>query len=457
MRLSSAAPCAGLFLLLCLLASCADDEPISEATAPIVGACDYESPFTQLPECREYVGSLWKEDGVREACDTLSGTLEVGGRCAIEQLLGRCAIDTDTEAGIVIFAYGDEAGDCAGQQMGCETFGGGTWEPEPMCGGTMPGGGGSGNVFIQPTLVCSDPLAGEPEGASVDGQVCTWQAISGATEAGRRFVDYASCDVVRTQRPYYTAPPAEASGEDPRLADADYAAELAWVRSQIEATACVCCHGDDAPNGASNWSIDAPGNWMNTFRDSGLALGASWVDSVALGAYPAEENNGFDRSVSGFPSTDPQRMRDFFIAELAHRGLTEADFVDAPPFGGPIYDQLQYTPAACESGEGVRSDGQVVWEGGPARYVYVLEARADNPTVPPNLDLPDGTIWRLDVPHTGMPVDSGEVYFGDLPNDEVIQRFPASGAPASLEPGTDYYLYVTVDVGIPITRCVFTF
>jgi hypothetical protein len=30
------------------------------------------------------------------------------------------------------------------------------------------------------------------------------------------------------------------------------------------------------------------------------------------------------------------------------------------------------------------------------------------------------------------------------------------GAPAALAPGQTYYLYVLADIGIPLTRCLFT-
>jgi hypothetical protein len=291
-----------------------------------------------------------------------------------------------------------------------------------------------------------------------DGQVCTWQSISASTEEGRSFFDYGDCEVVYSQRPYYSVPPNSLVEEpDPRLDDPEYAAELDWVRSQIEASACVCCHSDTAPNGPANWYVEAPNNWINSFFDSGLALGAGWVDSTSFGAYPPEDNNGFDRINSGIPSTDPERMVAFFVNELAHRGKSEADFADTPAFGGPLYDQLVYEPSACENGEGVMADGSVVWTGGPARYVYVLESGSANPTVPPNLDLPAGTLWRVDVPWDGgEPVNSGEVEYGLLPAG-LSQTFPTDGGPQGLVPGQEYYLYVTKDVGIPITRCLFTY
>lgn len=110
---------------------------------------------------------------------------------------------------------------------------------------------------------------------------------------------------------------------------------------------------------------------------------------------------------------------------------------------------------ACENGEGVGADGTLTWRGGKARYVYVLEADATSPTVPPNLDLPEGTLWRIDVPVDGTPVSSGAVRYGVVPTG-LSQRFPASGQPDALRSGRTYYLYVLADIIIPITRCLFT-
>src|SRR5262245_21186689 len=53
-------------------------------------------------------------------------------------------------------------------------------------------------TFIPPFEDCREPLAGEAPG-SADGRVCAKVAISGCTEPGGYFPDYASCDVVRTQ------------------------------------------------------------------------------------------------------------------------------------------------------------------------------------------------------------------------------------------------------------------
>lgn len=410
--------------------------------------CEYTNPFSQGPECRTYFGE-WDDQTAGADCDEQMGEL-VEGSCAEEQVLGLCNVEAE-QGEVVLSLYGT-ADACGFAKLGCETFVGGMWAPNAACDDSQPAP--QSNVFIPPELICTEPLDGEPVGDGPNGEVCTWQLISGATEEGRRFQDYASCDVVRTQRPYAPYPrPDDAERADERLNDPTYKAELDWVKSQIEATACVCCHATSlTPNGASNWDIEQPGNFMNGFYDSGLALGANWVNSEALGAFPADENNGFDREISGIPSTDPQRMRDFFIAELQFRGLSEADFVDADPFGGPLYDQIYYEPSACPDGVGIDESGGVHWEAAPARYIYILEEGSLSPTVPPNLDTPDGTIWRIDVAPEDDPLDSGSVTFGEVP-EGATQVVPAEGVP-TLGTGT-YYLFVAADVGIPVQRCLF--
>jgi hypothetical protein len=37
------------------------------------------------------------------------------------------------------------------------------------------------------------------------------------------------------------------------------------------------------------------------------------------------------------------------------------------------------------------------------------------------------------------------------------QAFPSNGAPAPLEAGKTYYLYVLADIAQPITRCTFVY
>lgn len=353
---------------------------------------------------------------------------------------------------------------CASAKRGCELFGGGLFDAAPACGGLAdePSSGGGLPTFQQPTQVCVPPREGEAPGQSDGGLVCTWQMISGATEEGRRFEDYASCDVVRTQRPYYAAPTEDgALRDDPRLNDAAYVTELSWVKQQVEATACVCCHSTRAPRGTSNWYVDQPGNFLNGFHGRGLAMGAGWINTVGFGAYAAQQNNGFHRADPAHPqrgifvTTDPARMEAFFRAEAQARGLKAEDFANEKYAAGPLDTQREYVPDACERGEGVDANGTVTWAGGDARYVYVLEAGSDNPTVPPNLDLPEGTLWRIDVPFTGAPVASGAVTYGTVPAG-FAQKYPQEGAPTPLVKGRQYYLYALQDIIVPVTRCLFT-
>lgn len=453
---------------------CADAPTPQGIVVPaVLASCTYTNPFSMRGECKDYVGASWTMTTATTDCERTNGTLQPAVACEVPAALGRCMIRGAMPDATRITFPGSDASQCAITQTGCTVFARGEFVPAGVCAAGGNGGvtGDAGatdaatttdastsaaGVFLPPTQTCRAPRAGEPAGNSPGGQVCTWNAISASTEEGRRYDDYASCEHVRTQRPYYPVPPATPPATpDTRMQDATYVAELNWVRGQVESSACVCCHSQrTAPSGPSNWYVEAPGNWMNSFDASGLALGAGWIDSTSFGAYPAAQNNGFSRTLSGFPSTDPARMRNFFERELMHRGFTRADFESTEPFGGPIYRQSVYQPTACAEGRGVDADGTVRWGGGPARYVYVLDAGSANPGVPPNLDLPRGTRWRVDVAPTSSPVASGIMY-GRVPNG-ATQRFPETGAPAPLQPGAMYYLYVLLDVGVPITRCLFT-
>ncbi len=312
-------------------------------------------------------------------------------------------------------------------------------------------------VFIPPWLSCQPPKEGEPPGQGPNGQVCTHVMISGCTEAGRKFTDYASCDVVMTQRPFWSVPPAgETAPDDPRLQDQAYLDELAWVTSQVEASACVCCH-DSRVLGkqAGEWDIRQGPLWLDSLSDTGLALFTGLADSSVLGAYPAADNNGFGRDVTGLPSTDSARMQKFMLAELARRGLTEDWARAVPPFGGPIYSNQVAEPTACAAGEGVSPDGEIVWNGPAARYVFVLRGDSANPGVPPNLDFPDGLLFRLDVLANEPALASG-VPYGTTPAGS-FQSFPEAARAPALERGTSYHLYVLKDMGLPVANCLFTF
>ncbi len=191
-------------------------------------------------------------------------------------------------------------------------------------------------------------------------------------------------------------------------------------------------------------------------------MGAGWIDTVGFGAFPPEQNNGFTRATPENPghtifvTTDDARMKRIFERELAHRGVSRAEFAGQTYGAGPLDAQRFYVPTACDAGQGVAADGTLTWVGGKARYLYVLDQNSTSPGVPPNLDTPLGTQWRLDVPWLdGTPVESGTVKYGVVP-EGLRQRAPLTGAPAPLVSGQQYYLYVLQDIAIPVRRCLFT-
>jgi hypothetical protein len=438
------------------------DTSSSTGSQASFGHCTYTNKFSKMEECREYQGSAWTEADVADDCKAQDGKLS-DGACVYDKTLGTCVLGKDPEKTTLVIEPGDDATKCSALKIGCETFGGGKFEPAGPCTSDMTPSDPNATVFQPPEHICKDPVAGEPAGQSAGGKVCTWDMISGCTEPGRKFVDYASCGPVYTQRPYYPkAPPDPPKDPDPRLQDPKYVAELDWVKQQVEACACVCCHQSSvAPKGTGVWDIDAKGNWMDTFTPYGLAFAGGFMPSWPLGAYAPEDNNGFQRDTpdspsTGMPSTDPARMAAFFKAELEHRGDSPDNYKAYDPQPEFFYDQATYQPAACDPGVGVAADGTVTWKGGSARYIYVLENGSKNPGVPPNLDRPAGTVWRLDVNWKKPALASGKVTFGKVA-DGAAQAIPADGSAPSLTANKTYYLYVLADVGVPITRCLFDY
>jgi hypothetical protein len=433
------------------------------APIPVTASCAYANPFSGAAECKEYTGPGWTAETAATDCEAPllsapAGTLTLAAPCARDNVLGTCAIATDPQLATTLVFLGTEASACAGNEVGC-SFAGGTLTPAGVCaGGTEPNEPPPtpGGVFVPFEQVCKPARAGEAAGASEGGEVCTWQGISGCTEEGRKYADYGACGPVLSQRPYWPGRPAGSAGDnDPRLSDAAWKTEYDWATAQVEACACVCCHSDKhAPAaGPSGWFVEDGPIWTEGLDDDGLAVLAGWVDSTAFGAFNPDDNNGFSRDVTGIPTTDVPRMQRFLEGELGRRGLTRDSFAATQPFGGPLYAQLQYTPSACGAGEGLDAEGRLVWTGGGARYLYVLEPDASAPGVPPNLDLPEGTLWRLDVAPTDSPLASG-VTPGVVPTG-ARQAFPKTGAPAPLVSGQTYYLYALRDIYQPLSRCLF--
>ncbi|MDG1959140.1 MAG: proteinase inhibitor [Candidatus Binatia bacterium] len=439
--------------------------PEPEPTTPplaSVGSCDYRNPFSGLFECKHYSGEGWTEDGAQGDCVGgplgSPGEFHAGIACAVEPSLGSCPVEADESLDFVIEIGGDQGRDCAASAQACTGFMGGTFYASQNCYGydlpPMSSGGGEATIFQWPTRSCVPAHDGEPEGAT-DGEVCTWNLISGSTEEGRLYVDYGDCDVIYTNRPYYPLGPwANPPESDSRYDDDEWIEEADWVQAQVRSSACVCCHSEDAPQGPARWSVDAGPLWTDTMSDEAIALFAGITDSSVLGAFPPEQNNGFDRINSAIPSTHPDRMKAFFLGELDRRDVMQEFLDQLPDVGGPLILQRDFVPEACGEEEGIDANGRFIWKGGAARYLWILEEGSENPGLPPNLDIPEGTIWRIDVAWDQEPFEAGVAY-GELPG-AAFKSFPEGQDPAALTPGSAYYLYVLRDIAIPLARCVFT-
>ena len=73
-------------------------------------------------------------------------------------------------------------------------------------------------------------------------------------------------------------------------------------------------------------------------------------------------------------------------------------------------------------------DGTLLWNGGAARQIYILEEGAQTPGFPPNLHLPEGTVWALFVdPATGSPIEPGTLTPGEIP-EGTFQAGPMTAA-----------------------------
>ena len=432
-----------------------------------VGSCSYDNIFSGLSECKEYTGSDWTAATAQTDCQAGGGSAPPDGTwaaktaCAVDPTLGSCPVIPPDGPEFVIEIGGSDLRDCVASAHACTAFLRGTFiASEDNCPGysqspqaPMSDDTEGATVFQWPTQTCVPALEGEPEGAT-DGEVCTWNLISASTEEGRSYVDYGDCDIVYTNRPYYPLPPwEEPPAEDPRYEDEAWLEESNWVASQVRSSACSCCHSDAATLGSARWSIDLGPGWVDTMSEEGLALFAGHTDSSTLGAFDPEDNNGFDRLNSAMPTTDVERMLAFFQGELEHRSVTDAYLESLPDIGGPLILQRDYVPGTCGEGEGLDDDGNLIWNGGEARYLYVLSADAANPGLPPNLHLPEGTLWHAYVLHDVDPFPSG-VDYGVLPVG-ALQRHPESGDPEALVSGQEYYLYVLRDVVLPLARCLF--
>lgn len=429
------------------------------AAGGYLASCTYVNGFSMTDECREYRDGTWNSAAAASDCAALPfglmGALSEGSACDLANEIGRCDVGDFDTTGYQIVSGGD-AGDCDGARTGCETFARGTFQANAAaCASCNTPAPTAGQPFVPMTVDCRDALDREPAGLT-DGKVCTPTIISGSTEPGRRYADYASCDAVRTQRPYVAIPvPRATPADDPRLDDTDYMAELAWLKAESEASACACCHtASDTPSGPSLWDTEAEPIWTDTLSDEGIAMLAGLTDSTYFGFLPSEDNNGFDRATTGLPTTDQPRLVAFLTAELERRGVSVQAARELAPFGPFFRAAVEFEPEACDPGVGIDSEGLIRWAGGGARYLHVLEADSLAPGAPPNWDKPEGTLWAIRVPPEADPMACGMEY-GSIAGT-TVQDIPGEGPPPALESGTRYFLYVQTDILQPITRCLFT-
>ncbi len=164
-------------VLLSVLVACQEKE-IPQVPEKVVGHCLYTNKFSDLQECRDYVGE-WTEQEAVEDCKDQGSTVELGSACNMEERLGYCFLEGGDEKWSRITFPGVDAQTCGTMQRGCELFGGGVFDPSPVCGGKVVDMGDTGlPTFQQPVLTCVDPKQGEPPGMSEGGKVCTWEMIS---------------------------------------------------------------------------------------------------------------------------------------------------------------------------------------------------------------------------------------------------------------------------------------
>ena len=84
-----------------------------------------------------------------------------------------------------------------------------------------------------------------------------------------------------------------------------------------------------------------------------------------------------------------------------------------------------------------------------------MEQGSKNPVVPPNLDLPEGTIWRLDVLASADALKS-PITYGKTPKG-TFQAYPESSSAPELEKGETYHLVLLGDPGLALVNCEFEF
>ncbi len=158
-------------------------------------------------------------------------------------------------------------------------------------------------------------------------------SIHGCTVEGRNYADDVSCQVVRKQgRPFRPIPaPRDPDPNDARLQDPQFMEELAWLTRQVRSCGCACCHDTSRMKDYALWDINKPHIWTDQLTPRGVAILGGQVSSAVFGQIPPEDNNGFDRSETGAPTTDVARFKAYFQKEIARRGITAEDIAKMRP------------------------------------------------------------------------------------------------------------------------------
>ena len=120
--------------MLLAVASCG---PEAQEEPEAVGRCVYVNGFTQLQECKEYLGSNWAGAVATDDCaepvpDTPAGQFEPGVLCDRSAVLAECQVEPGTVEAYTIVFWDQDGATCDGLELGC-FFAQGTYVGSTIC------------------------------------------------------------------------------------------------------------------------------------------------------------------------------------------------------------------------------------------------------------------------------------------------------------------------------------
>ena len=311
--------------------------------------------------------------------------------------------------------------------------------------------------YLYPEQSCrlASEIENLPDTATIttldDGEdyVCVWNSPTAVAPEGIKFADVGSCDHVFTQAPSWFVHPERLYASDQALLeDTAFAEELLWAQGQVASSGCSCCHSSQSGSGhATAWDADAPAVWTDTISLARLYLLSGMIaEHKEFGAFDPADNHGARRDVVMIPSSDPERLRAFFVSEFERRGGTDVDKEDAQKQMDALFSRKEAEPRDCiDPFEGL-IDGKLAWNSSAGvRQVYLQEVGSEIPGFPPNLDRPAGTVWAFRLPADMEPLLSGTVVPGELP-EGAVQLVPEDNAIPQFESGKRYRFFATPDV-----------